>query len=128
MTRRLLDRCDYGRLVGTALEPLIDTLPADTDVIVVEDADGRIVGSAAIFTREHVECPFVAEDHRNHPGVFWLLLQGIRLTARRRGATRIVAGSIADAEGEDRIGAFLAKMHAEPMPGTLWAWPIGKES
>lgn len=127
MTRRILPRDEYDRLAGTLLGPLAEALPEDTEVIVIED-NGVIVGSAAVFSRQHVECPSVADGYRNRPDVFWSLLDGIRQTAARRGANRVIAGSLADADGEDRIGAFLLNMHAEPMPGRLWAWPIVKES
>ncbi len=120
MTRRLLDRADYGRLVGTYLEPLIDALPPDADVIVVEDPDGRIVGCSSIFARDHVECTWIAEEHRNQPGVFWQLLQGLKATARRRGSERILTASM-----DARMTAFLHRMHAEPVPGEHFVWPIG---
>ncbi len=123
MTRRILAREDYGRLVGTYLEPLIDALPADADVIVVEDADGQIVGCSSIFSRDHVECTWIAEDHRSHPGVFWQLFQGIKTTARRRGTDRLVTGSI-----DDRMTEFLLKMHATPLQGQQFVWPLTRES
>lgn len=123
MTRRILAREDYGRLVGTDLEPCIDALPADTDVIVVEDPEGRIIGCSSIYSRDHVECTWIAEDHRDEPGVFWSLFQGIRATARRRGSNRLVTGSV-----DDRMTAFLLKMHAEPLPGQQFVWPLTRES
>ncbi len=123
VTRRILPRADYARLVGTYLEPLIDALPADTDVIVVEDADGTIVGCSSIYARDHVECTWIADGHRNAPGVFWQLLQGIKTTARRRGSERILTASM-----DDRMTAFLYRMHAEPIPGEHFVWPVGRES
>lgn len=123
MTRRILDRADYGRLVGTYLEPLIDHLPTDADVIVVEDADGVIVGCSSIFRRDHVECTWIAEAHRDTPGVFWQLLQGIKTTAKRRGTERLLTASL-----DDRMTAFLLKMHAEPIPGQHYVWPLVRES
>lgn len=123
MTRRILPRDEYGRLVGTYLEPLINYLPPDADVIVVEDADGVIVGCSSLFRRDHVEGTWIAEAHRNQPSVFWSLLQGIKATARRRGTERVLTASM-----DDRMTAFLTRMHAEPLPGTHYVWPLGKES
>lgn len=123
MTRRILPRDEYARLVGTDLGPLADRLPPDTDVIVVEDEAGAIVGCAAIFCRDHVECAWIAEPHRNEPDVFWSLFSGIRKTAECRGSSRLVTASI-----DDRMAEFLMQMHAEPLPGRHWVWPIARES
>lgn len=118
-SRRILPRAEYPRLVGTYLEPLIDALPEDTDVIVVEDADGAIVGCSSLFRRDHVEGTWIAEGHRNAPGVFWSLFQGIKVTAKRRGSERLVTGSM-----DDRMTEFLMRMHAEPLPGVQFVWPM----
>lgn len=123
MTRRILDRADYHRLVGTYLEPLIDHFPPDTDVVVVEDDDGQIVGCSSLFQRDHVEGTWIAESHRNTSGVFWSLLCGIKATAKRRGTTRVLTGSM-----DDRMTEFLLRMHAEPLPGQQFVWPLVRES
>ena len=123
VTRRILPRSEYRRLVGTYLEPLIDALPDDAEVVIVEDADGQIVGCSSIFARDHVEGTWIAEGHRNAPGVFWSLLQGIKQTAKRRGSARILTASM-----DDRMTAFLHRMHASELPGTHFVWPIVRES
>lgn len=123
VNRRILPRDEYDRLIGTYLEPLIDALPADTDVIVVEDADGEIVGCSSLFRRDHVEGTWIAEAHRDSPKVFWSLFQGIRTTAKRRGSERILTASM-----DERMSEFLTRMHAEMLPGTHWVWPVGRES
>ena len=97
-------------------------LPDDTDVIVVEDDDGRIVGCSSIFSRDHLEATWIAEDCRDNPRVFWALLQGIRATARMRGSERVVTASM-----DDRMTEFLEHV-AEPLPGTHFVWPMRKES
>ncbi len=122
-TRRVLPREEYGRLVGTYLEPLIAHFPADTDVVVVEDEDGAIVGCSSLFARDHVEGTWIADGHRNAPGVFWSLLQGIKATAKRRGSTRVLTASM-----DDRMTEFLGRAHAEQMPGLHFVWPIVRES
>jgi hypothetical protein len=123
MTRRLLPREEYGRLVGTYLEPLIDAFPPDTDVIVVEDDAGQIVGCSSLFARDHVEGTWIAEAHRDHPAVFWSLLHGIKATAHQRGSARVLTASM-----DDRMTDFLGRMHAEPLPGVHFVWPILRES
>ena len=123
MIRRILPRDEYGRLAGTYLEPLIDFLPPDTDVVVVEDDEGQIIGCSSLFQRDHLEGTWIAPDHRDTPGVFWSLLCGIKATAKRRGSERILTASM-----DDRMTAFLHRMHAEPVPGEHFVWPIVRES
>lgn len=123
MTRRVLPRAEYARLVGTYLEPLIDHFPADTDVVVVEDDAGEIVGCSSVFSRDHVEGTWIAEVHRNAPGVCWSLFQGIKATAKRRGTSRLLTGSM-----DDRMTEFLLRMHAERLPGEQFVWPLTRES
>lgn len=123
MRYRVLSRADYVRLVGTYLEPLIEHFPADAEVIVVEDEGGQIVGCSSLFARDHVEGTWIAEAHRNAPGVFWALLRGIKATAKQRGSDRLVTGSM-----NDRMTEFLLRMHAEPLPGQHFVWPLTRES
>lgn len=122
MRYRVLSHEDYGRLVDTNLAPFLDAFPEDTDVVVVEDEAGVIVGCVSMFHRDHVEGLWIAEGHRNEPGVFWTLVQGIRATARQRGTARLVAGTTTD-----RMAACLRTLHATPLPGTLWVWPMDRE-
>lgn len=123
MTKRILPREEYGRLVGTYMEPVKDALPADADVIVVEDEAGAIVACSSIFRRDHVEFTWIAEEHRDSPRVFWSLLQGIKATAKRRGSARILTASM-----DDRMTEFLLRMHADRLPGEHFVWPIVRES
>lgn len=123
MTPKILARKDYGRLVGTSMEPAIDILPADTDVIVVEEDDGTIVACSSIFARDHVEFTWIAEAHRNSPKVFWSLFQAIKTTAKRRGSDCVVTASM-----DDRLTAFLLRLHAEQLPGQHFVWPLVRES
>lgn len=119
--RRILPREEYARLVGTYLEPLIEAFPDDADVIVVEDAEGQIVGCSSIFRRDHVEGTWIREGHRNAPAVLWSLLGGIKATARRRGSFRILTAS-----DDERMTEFLHRMRAEELPGVHFVWPIVK--
>lgn len=123
VTRRILPRDEYSRLTGTYLEPLIDYLPPDTDVIVVEDAEGRIVGCSSLFRRDHLEGTWIADDYQDDPAVFWSLFHGIKTTAKRRGSARVLTASM-----DARMTAFLQRMHAEPLPGDHFVWPIVRES
>jgi hypothetical protein len=109
--------------VGTYLEPIMDALPLDADVVVVEDDAGAIVACSSIFSRDHVEGTWIAESHRNAPRVFWSLLEGIKATGKRRGTSRLLTASM-----DDRMTQFLQRQHAEQLPGLHFVWPIVKES
>lgn len=123
MTRRILPRSEYARLVGTYLEPLKDALPPDADVIVVEDESGQIVACSSLFFRDHVEGTWIAEAHRGHAGTVRQLLEGIRQTARLRGTDRLLTASM-----DDAMTRLLNKLGAEPLPGQHFVWPMRKES
>lgn len=123
MTRRILPRAEYSRLVGTYLEPLIDVFPADADVVVVEDADGAIVGCSSLFAREHVEGTWIAEAHRGKAAVARVLLDGIRATAQYRHAERVVTASM-----DEAMTRLLGKLGATQLPGLHFVWPMEKES
>lgn len=104
---------------------MIDALPMDADVIVVEDGEGRIVACSSLFARDHVEFTWIDAAHRGHPGTVRQLLDGIRQTARRRGTVRLLTAS----EDEDALMThLLGKLGAERLPGIHFVWPIGRES
>ncbi|MES2531839.1 MAG: GNAT family N-acetyltransferase [Pseudomonadota bacterium] len=123
MTRRVLPRDEYARLVGTYLEPLIEWFPADADVIVVEDDAGAIIGCSSLFTRCHVEGTWIAEAHRGRTGVARSLLEGIRATAQRRHADRVLTASM-----DDAMTRLLGKLGATALPGIHFVWPMERES
>lgn len=112
MTRRLLPREDYGRLVGTELEAIAPHLPADAEVLVIEDEQGAIVGCWSAFSLLHVEGVWVAPEHRGKTGVARNLLQGMRQIARRRGAQAVNTGSVSP-----DVSAMLRKLGAVALEG-----------
>jgi len=94
MTRRILARDEYPRLVGTYLEPLIEALPLDADVIVVEDANGVIVGGWSAFPVTHLEGIFIAPEHQKTGRVARHLLAGMTEQLKARGIRRVVTAAI----------------------------------
>ena len=112
MTRRLLPRADYGRLVGTYLEPIAHVLPDDTDVIVVEDDDGRIVGCWATFPVWHMEGVYIDPAYRKNGAVARRLLAGMRSALRTRGVRRACTAALTS-DVEDMI----RRIGGPPLPG-----------
>lgn len=123
MTHRILLPSEYARLAGMTLDVLLPHLPADACVLVVEDADGRVVACTSFFPMWHLEGTEIHQDYRHHPSVVRHLLTGIRETARDLGADRILTAAT-----DDDIRGYLERLHAEPLPdATHYVWPLGQE-
>ena len=112
MTRRILPREEYSRLVGTYLEPLKDALPLDADVVVVEDSKGVIVGAWSAFTMTHLEGIFIAPEYRKQGSVARRLLSGMREVLQARGTHRVLTA----AESDD-VEALIVRLGGQKLPG-----------
>lgn len=91
MTRRVLPRDEYHRLVGTELETVAATLPDGCQVLVVEDGDA-IVGCWALLSVLHVEGAWVAESHRASASRH--LLHGMADLVADAGGAAVLTGSM----------------------------------
>ena len=120
MTRRVLPREEYGRLAGTELEAIVPYLPADAQVLVIEDADGAIVGCWSAFSLVHVEGCWIAPAHRGKGRVALNLLQGIRQIARRMGAQAVNTASVSS-----EVSALLRKLGAVQLEGDHFSLKVG---
>lgn len=112
VTSRILPRAEYGRLAGTELEAVAPVLPADADVLVVEDADGAIVGCWAAFALVHVEGVWIAPEHQGRSGVARRLLAGMRAIAGARGARAVNTASVSP-----DVSGMLRKLGAVQLEG-----------
>jgi hypothetical protein len=122
VTTRLLPPEQWHRLAGTDLEPLLDVFHVKQDaidILVAEDADGRIVGHVALLSWIHVE-----GLASSAPGA---LLQLSRAVAEYCEAHDIPAVySNALSQETERI---LTWKQAHPVPGTAYIWyPNGKRT
>lgn len=122
MTTRLLDRAEYPRLLGTELETVWPHLPPSARVIVVEDAQGAIVGCWALFTSVHVEGVWVSPEHRGRGRVALKLLTAMRAQARDMGAAAVMTGAVSD-----DVRGLIAHLHGTRVPGEQYVIPLGGE-
>ena len=117
MTTRILPREEWPALVGTELEAVWPHLPADAQVIVIED-QGAIVGCWALFHQLHAEGVWVHPAHRGKTTVARRLLMGLRATARRLGVR-----SVATAATTDDVRRMLATLGVQ-LPGDHYVIPV----
>ncbi len=119
MTGRTLSRDEWpAKLAGTDLEPVLDALPADTRVIVVEDAEGHVVAHWALIRYLHVEVAWVQPEYRGNPRVAIKLLRQLNAEV---GADRAVW----TCSTSEQVDGLLEKLHAEKLPGTHYVFPVG---
>lgn len=94
MNARILPVEEWDRLEGGEAGDARHAFnPDETQVIVVEDGD-RIVGTWAVMRVVHVECLWVAPEHRGAFGVAKRLLKAMRDVAGAWGARYVLTGSI----------------------------------
>lgn len=90
LTRRVLPRDEYHRLVGTELE-CATALPGGSQVLVVEDG-AEIVGCWALLSVLHVEGAWVAPTHRASASRH--LLHGMADLVADAGGAAVLTGSM----------------------------------
>jgi len=125
MTRRELPRSEWGRLVGTELEQLAlqpELLPADTRIVVVEDAAGEIVGSWAGIRYVHFEGICIAPAHRRRGRVLAHLLAGMRDIAQSWGVGAVLTG--ADTQ---EVADLITGYGGQELPGRHFVLPVEGE-
>jgi len=113
MLTRILPPEEWPRLFGTEAEAVWPHLDSRTSqVLVVEDADGAIVGTWTLMHVLHAECLWIAPEHRGGAAVARRLLAGLREHATQRGATSVATSAISD-----DVKALLVKLKAEKLDG-----------
>jgi hypothetical protein len=123
MTTRILDSSEWAaKLVGTELEVAIPYLPADTQVIVVEDEDGHVVGCWSVICYVHVEGVWIAPPHRKRGTVARRLLRAMRQVVRSLGASVVLTGA-----DTDDVRQLLGTLGATKLPGDHYKLPIPPE-
>lgn len=123
MTSRVLPEAEWGRLAGTSLATAMDRLDGlhELVVIVVEDAEGQIVGHVAVFRAVHGEDWWIDPVHRGRAAVLKHLLEAMRAVTSAYGATAWVT----HAESNE-IGRMLAQLGGARLPGEAFSVPVQK--
>lgn len=120
MTTRLLPREEWPRLAITEVGDLWSTMPDTTQVVVVEDEQGALVGCWVALPVVHVECLWIAEAHRKRGSVARRLWSAMRATVRRAFGASVVWTASIDAQ----VASLLEHAGAKPVAGQQWVLPI----
>ena len=111
MTSRVLPRAEWDRLKGTEAETVWPLLPESAQVLVVEDGTA-IAGCWVLLPVLHVECLYVAPEHRKKPSVARRLLAGMRRLVRDSGGRGVVTAATSD-----DVRDLLTHIGATKVPG-----------
>ena len=117
---RVLDPCEWPRLAGTEAEtvwPLLD--PENARVVVVENHEGRIVGTWTVMRLVHVECVWIAPEYRGSFGVAKRLLRGMRAVASQWGAKAVMTAALTD-----QVRALITSLGGSKLPGEHFVMPV----
>ena len=121
MTGRVLPRDEWFRLAGTELEGVVERLPLNACVVVVEQ-DERIIGCWSLLPVVHVEGLWLAPESRCKVGVVKALWNQMVAAARMLGAGETVMTACADL----RVRKLLKHAGATAFPFQEYVLPIGE--
>lgn len=119
MTTRVLARAEWPKLAATELGPAIDSLPEGTQVVVVEDVEGRIVGCWAAIQYVHVEGLWIAPEHRRGGRALAHLLGGMKTVVSDLGGSAALTVALSP-----DIAALLERQGATALPGVQYVLPL----
>lgn len=121
MILRELPQAEWPRLAGTEAGTVWAGFdPANTTVLVVEDASGTIIGTWVLLRIVHAECLWIHPDHRAHAGVSRLLLGGGVNQTRQWGAHFFFTSAMSNA-----VRKIVRRLGGQPLPGEMYSVPIG---
>jgi len=117
MVTRILPETEWSRLAGTEVESIVPGLdPQKCAVVVVED-DGKIIGTWVLLMMAHVECFWIAPDHRKRGGVAARLLRSMRSVLRQYGITAAPITASMTTE----MSEMIARLGGVKLPGEHFA-------
>lgn len=123
MTIRTLPREEWSKIDAAAgREILAAGVPDSLQVVVVEDADGKIVGSWMLVQVAHAECLWVAPEHRGRASVFRRLLSGMTRAGRALGVTGLMTHAV-----DPRVEQLVLGYGGARVPGSAWTFPLKGE-
>ncbi len=114
MTSRILPRAEWSRLQGMDLANVLTYLDAptvETQIAVVEDDAGAIIGCWAALRVIHAEGVWIAPAYRGRPGVARRLWRQMGVIAAGFGVQSVVTAAI-----DDQTKALLDRQRAIPLP------------
>jgi N-acetylglutamate synthase-like GNAT family acetyltransferase len=113
MTERTLPGSEWSKLAGTEAAAIVGRYdPAHTNVVVVEDAAGRVVGCHVLAYMLHAECLWIHPDYRGKSSVARRLWAAVCSVVKKSGA-----GGFITAATDGKVKALLEHVGAKKMPG-----------
>jgi hypothetical protein len=122
MTARILRPDEYGRLKGTELECLIDTLVPGSVILAVEDEVGELIGCRGLFPFTHAEGTWIRPDHRQKTGVLRQLNARTRMELSSRGERMVWTSST-----DEGVAKMLMASGGFELPGRHFAVPLSEK-
>lgn len=120
MKSRILPPEEWERLEGTEVESIVPGLdPKHVAVLVVEDGD-RIIGTWVLMRMAHVECFWIAPEHRGKAGVAARLLRSMRGLLMDWGTPCPLTASVTP-----EMTKMIKRLGGLPLPGEHFALPLG---
>lgn len=121
---RVLPVEEWGRLAHTELGPVVEAGALDpvwSRVVVVEDSEGRIVGTWSFYYALHADGVWVDPARRGRAGVARRLLDAGLALAEALGARSVVTGAL-----NPQVERLLTKhLGATPLPGQSFTFGVG---
>lgn len=119
MTTRVLPPDEWHKLAGTEAEQAWPHLTASSQVLVVEHED-QIVGCWVLMPVLHVECFYIAPEHRKRASVGRRLLAGMARLVRLAGGSRVWTAAMSD-----DVRGLLDHIGATKVPGDHYVFSLG---
>lgn len=117
MTTRVLPKEEWPRLAETEAGAFWDRLPEMSQVMVVEDSTGTIVGSWILVPIWHAEGLWIAPAHRKQASVARRLWTSLWRRCRELGIAAVVTAA---AEHDAEVQGLLEKVSASPIEGKAY--------
>ena len=120
MTTRFLPPDEWHKLEGTPFGPLREQMsPETTQLLVVEDDLGVVVGTWAVVILPHLEGFWVHPDHQGKAGVAKNLLREMFRHLKAAGLPQILTHA-----PQSTVAGFLERLGAKPIQGSAYILPI----
>jgi hypothetical protein len=120
---RFLPHAEWAKLDGTPLEPVRAQMSPDTtEVLVVEDESGKVVGTWMLVLMPHLEAMWVDPAHQGKASVLRKLLSRMFAYLEEMKVPQVLthaSGPVVD--------AYLHKLGGTPIPGRAFILPVSKE-
>lgn len=119
-TTRILPPSEWHRLAGTEVESIVPGLVPEHTAVLVVERDGAIVGTWVLMRMAHVECFWVAPQHRGKAGVAGRLLRSMRGLLHEWGVSAPITGSVTP-----EVTSMIERLGGIRLPGEHFALPLG---